>query len=161
MIPERVRVALMIEIHSAIAVSTSRLMSVLGNVDAEPEVHYPPNAELSIYEREALRSLKLNPFASSAIEKLVRGAMSYPTFHLLSLLDGVADLPQVIDGDSVYDGVWKGLSLVEREAGSQPMLHDEFYQTFWDFDRSQSGTDNGTRASNKDKGPRLNSHVVS
>ena len=143
MIDERLRLALMIEMHRATAESASRMMSVLERGEADVELHYPPNAELSAHEREALRNLKLNPFAKSAIEKLVREAAAYPTFHLFALVDGVADPPRVLDGDTVYAGVWKGLSLVPREAGSPPMLHDEFYEMYWTFDRSQPDMNDG------------------
>ena len=137
MLGERVRLALMIEMHRAIAESASHVISALERADAEAKVHYPPNAELSTHEREALRGLNLNPFALSAIKKLVRDAAAYPTFHLFTLLDGVGDPPRLNDGETLYEGVWKGLSLVPKEGGSQPMLHDEFYDTYRTFDRSR------------------------
>lgn len=101
--------------------------------DQDIAVTYPPNSELDVHEREALRGLKLNDFAKSALLKLVRSAASYPVFHLLTVADGVGDPVRRCDGEELYQGTWNGITLASKEPGDDTMMHDQFYDSYWDF----------------------------
>ncbi len=59
------------------------------------------------------------------MRKIFLDAVSYPVFHLFSLIDGVAD-PQD------YDEFWPGVkfSLRSENDSDASNLHDEFYATY-------------------------------
>ena len=59
------------------------------------------------------------------LRKLIADACSYPMFHAFSLLDGVT-VPAVMETSD-----WVGGALETSENG--PMLHDEFFDTYWDY----------------------------
>ncbi len=123
------RKALLLEMHKAVADAAQVAMDSIGG-DSKPSLSYPPGIELSTEEQDALTSLQLNAAARSALVKLVADACSYPVFHLCSLLDGVAD-PYVREVEG-----WAGGKL-EPAGGDSLMLHDEFYESFWEYAESK------------------------
>jgi hypothetical protein len=57
---------------------------------------------------------------------LITDACAYQLFYLCSLLDGVTE-PNVIPIDG-----WTG-GTIATGGNNELMLHDEFYETYWDF----------------------------
>ena len=133
MIDRAILTALLTEIHSSIEESATAALQSVGDQNATPRVLYPPNAELTVAEREALQALRLSDAARSGLLKLVKDAAAYPFFHFFSLMDGVADPPQVQNGERVYEKVWYGVSLVPKVEEHAEMLHDEFYESYWAY----------------------------
>lgn len=132
MIPKETLTALLVEIHQSIEESSRSVLESIGDPGATPEVHYPPNGELTVAEQEALRSLHLSEFARSGLAKLVKDAAASSFFRFFTLVDGVADPPMFLNGERVFENVWLGVSLVPKIKG-EDMLHDEFYESFWAY----------------------------
>ena len=135
MIDPKIQTALLVELHRSIAQAASRTVNSLGNPDASPDLGYPPNEELTFYEREALRSLKLSDHARTGLAKMVGSASADAVFHFFSVLDGVVDLPEYLDEERVYKGVWTGVALTQQKGEYEPMLHDDFYESYWAYKR--------------------------
>ena len=119
------RMALLLEMHKAVADAAKSAVESFGTSE-DPSLSYPPGVELSSGEREALSALELDPEARAAVVKVLSDACSYPLFHLCTLLDGVAD-PYVQEVDD-----WVGGKL-EPAGGDSSMLHDEFYESYWEY----------------------------
>lgn len=112
--------AILAEIHKAIDEAAE---SVVSNLEKKgsPDLTYPPSSVLTEEERNALASLTIDEVTRTALKKLVRDACSYPTFHMLSLLDGVTE-PYVVEVEN-----WLGGSI--GSDSDDTMLHDQFYET--------------------------------
>ena len=123
------RKALLLEMHKAVAGAAQIAVNSI-NESTEPSLSYPPGVELSSEERAALSALELNADARSALLKVFSDACSYPVFHLCSLIDGVAD-PIVLEVEG-----WVGGKL-EPAGGDSLMLHDEFFESFWEYAESK------------------------
>jgi hypothetical protein len=132
MISKATRTALLVEIHRSIEDSAASAMQSVGASDATPQVTYPPNGELTAAESEALRALRLSDAARSGLLKLMKDAAAYPFFHFFSLLDGVADPPEAVNGERVFEDIWHGLTWVTKTEDEE-MLHDAFYESYWAF----------------------------
>ncbi|MBX9996079.1 hypothetical protein [Priestia aryabhattai] len=100
--------------------------------------------ELNLTDEEALSLSKenLSPASIKAIEKIVKDNMLGLFHDFMCLVDGVSDPEDVeIEGD----GIWLGLQiksnhlLSEQELedaeneDSELMLHDEVYDSYWDW----------------------------
>lgn len=94
MIDEAKRDALFYEIHKAIEESAESVVSPLQDLT----LAYPPGAELSKEEKDALSDLRFSQQAKSGLKKIVADACAYPLFHFFSLLDGVTD-PEIDPDD--------------------------------------------------------------
>jgi len=121
MINEAERNALLVEIHEAIEESALSVATKMQKV----ELSYPPGVELTPEESAALSSLQLSDEARSGLNKLIADACAYPLFHLFCLMDGVADI------EEAGPDTWGGLSFVHKSGADEPMLHDEFYESYW------------------------------
>jgi hypothetical protein len=130
--------ALLAEIHRSIEESAAAALQSIGDHNTAPRVSYPPNAELTPAESEALQGLRLSVAARSGLLKLVKDATAYPFFHFFSLLDGVVDPPQVFNGERVFGEAWYGLSLAPKGEQHEEMLHDEFYESYWAYKKPNS-----------------------
>jgi len=120
MIKKELRDALFIEIHKAIEESAESVAQLQTS-----HLSYPPGVELTPEETAALQTLNLSAVARSALRRLAANACSYPLFQFFCLLDGVAD------PESEPDDVWLGATLAEKPDEDEPMLHDEFYESYW------------------------------
>ncbi len=132
MISNATRTALLVEIHRSIAESAALALREVGDPNSVPRVTYPPNGELTPAECEALQALRLTDAARSGLLKLVQDAAAYPFFHFFSLVDGVTDPPEMVNGERVFEKVWLGLSLVPKSEDEE-MLHDKFYGSYWSY----------------------------
>ncbi len=126
MINNKIKKALMLELHKAInEASKSAIKSA-----TKKDLTYPPGINFTAKEVSALKNLNLSDDAKSALSKVITDACSYPLFHLFCLLDGVAD-PEY--GSNIQD--WHGLTLSNKDENDNEMLHDKFYETFYDFNK--------------------------
>ena len=132
MIDKATRNALFLDVHNAITESAESVVEL----DAA-DLAYPPGVELTADEAHALSLIQLTEPAKSGLRKLVANACSNPIFQFFSLLDGVAD-PSVDLQD-----VWLGATLeVNTSDEDEPMLHDEFFESYWQTDQLNAGPEN-------------------
>jgi len=125
MIDDATKRALFIDIHRDIAEASAKAVERIGQ--SGTGLVYPPNAEFTHAERAALEQMQLSDAARSGLQKLVAEACSTVMFRFFELADGVAD---PTTGDFA---VWLGVSLAPKPAEDEPMLHDEFYESYWNY----------------------------
>lgn len=118
------RRAVFAETHKAIEEAAKSAVDALTSRDG-PQLVYPPGATLSPGERVHLKEIVIPPEAKEVLEKVIADACSHPIFHMMSLLDGVAE-PYVIEIPE-----WVGGRLAGDEG--ELMLHDEFFESYWDY----------------------------
>ena len=90
---------------------------------------YPPNCGLTEPEIEELKKLESNEHLKNALRKVIADNSAGIVFNIFNVLDGTADPKN-------QDGNWKGLKIIDEESESEPsdeMLHDKFYETYWDW----------------------------
>jgi hypothetical protein len=120
----------MLEVHQAIDASARELATGLGDGDAEVAL-LPPGGRLSPAEREQVAALAAQAAAAEpALRKLVADACASAFFRVFNVLDATGD-------PGHYDGDWLPIELTMSDDGAapQPMLHDEFTDTWWDWQR--------------------------
>lgn len=125
MIDEATAKALLIDIHREIrdvAIKTTNSIA-----ESTCDLVYPPNEEFTPEEVAALRELRLPIASRTALEKIIADAASSVIFHFFALVDGVAD---PATGDFTN---WLGVSFVPKIEENTPMLHDEFFDSYWDY----------------------------
>jgi hypothetical protein len=127
---ERLRRALLLEMHRKIDQAAAAGLSMLENRGPTPV--YPPSVELTQDEIVALTGLRLSATARSAFEKIFRDVAAAPLFDLLALMDGVVD-PEAAESDEP----WLGVTVVEGRGDDDAMWHDELFETYWDHDAAQ------------------------
>lgn len=115
------RHALFHEMHRSIEESAP--VSLRQLMEGVPELTYPPNHGFERDELEALAALPRTPALERALRKVVADAAAHPLFHLLSLADGIADVPDLEDVQS------------EDLLAAEIMLHDGFYESYWTWRR--------------------------
>lgn len=124
------RKAVFAETHKAIDEAAQCAINLIGTSNSA-SLSYPPGVELTEEEIKLISSIQLSIEAKNVLKKIIANSCSWPIFHMMSLLDGVTD-PYVIE---VKD--WIGGTLHGDEDGS--MLHDEFYETYWDYIANAKG----------------------
>jgi hypothetical protein len=117
--------AVFAEVHKAIDEAAQAAVDSL-SLTGKPSPTYPPGVELTTEELNLLSGIVLTTAEREVLKKIIADACSYPLFHMLSILDGVT-APYVIE---IPD--WTGGVLGTSEDG--PMLHDEFFDTYWDYE---------------------------
>lgn len=120
---KKVRSALLREVHRSIETAATDAASELRT--GEADLAYPPNAGLTDDERAALARLRVDDAAECAIRKVVVYAAMAPVFHLFALFDCVAD-PDGFDE-------WLGVVLRPASDEASSMLHDDFFDSYWEF----------------------------
>ena len=113
----------------------SLMLQIHNNIDSysniiDRELSYPPGIELTEEEKEELKKLNENAVLKSALQKITANNAAEVVFSIFSLLDGVTD-PEV---------EWTGLKLEDinedGEEHSGEMLHDMFYDSYWDWKKN-------------------------
>ena len=118
---KNIKSALLFEMHKAINESSNSATNDIENLD----LTYPPGIDFTSSELLALKNMDLSGDAKSALKKIITDACSYPLFQLFSLLDGVADPNDINE--------WCGLTLTNKNEQDEEMLHDDFYESFHDY----------------------------
>jgi len=132
MLDEKTLGTLMVEIHRAIKDATSRAVTLIGDRKiSEADISYPPGAKLEPHEVVALHSLRCSEAARSAIEKVVADACAAAFFDTFCLMDAVGD-PEMTSVRT-----WLGVDLTSgiSDDPSFEMLHDQFFETYWEYDK--------------------------
>ena len=120
--------AVLVEMHRVVEETAEQVLKEI----KQPEnvaITYPPvtNSMLTQAEQAALEHLKLSPELDNALRKIMIDAISFPLFHLFTLVDGVAE-PELLKD------LWLGLSVnlksLNDEESDSAFLHDEFYETY-------------------------------
>jgi hypothetical protein len=124
-IDEQTRRALFIDIHRDIHDVAAKTVTRVP--DAIGDLIYPLNGELTSAELAALKELKLSEAARSGLQKLIIEASSTVMFRFFELLDGVAD------PTTGNFSPWLGVSLAAKSSQDEPMLHDELYDSWWNY----------------------------
>ena len=129
MIDDTAKKALLLEAHRLIEAATA---DALNSIEGTTKLTYPPagpdGGGLSSDEQQAILALNLSVAAKGAIRKIVSNAIADAFAGLFCVIDGVGD-PHDWQGST-----WQGVELAQSEKGrDRPMLHDEFYETYWDF----------------------------
>lgn len=94
---------------------------------------YPPDGEISAVDADALESLQLTPAQANVAERVIAEACHNTLFNFFCLLDSVAD-PEVSDIEN-----WQGARMTSPRE-EEPMLHDEFGDTFHDYRELTKGS---------------------
>lgn len=90
---------------------------------------YPANNGLTESEAQALAQLQGNETLMKALRKLLANTSAEVFFSFFNLIDGTTS-PEVVTGR------WSELLLVDKPEDFDddlPFLHDEFYNTYWDW----------------------------
>src|SRR5262245_10324896 len=125
MLSDEARQALLIEIHKSIDTVAQQAASTVGKDGSTPDLAYPPGAQLSEPELDALRMVNVTPSTRSALQKVIADACSAAFFRMFSVMDGVGD-PDTWSGRH-----WPGISLAPKPEHDEPMLHDDFFESYW------------------------------
>jgi hypothetical protein len=146
MLNDEIRVTLLREAHrlidEAAESAIGRLTGIAGGkVDFETRsLAYPPSDGkgdahlLSETEAAAIARFGESELTLRGLRKLIRDAASAPLFHFFCLLDGIGD-PECLEGDNL----WLGADLVApRDGEARAMLHDDFFECYWDSIRRRS-----------------------
>lgn len=136
MISDKQRKALFINLHRAIDEAVTYTIDNL-TTPKDLNLAYPPNSGLTEEEIKAVEALQMDQTLKNALEKILADAASYPVFRLLSLIDGVSDPVGL-------DEFWPGFILEPKEDDedlNDSFLHDEFFDTYWDWIGLNSKTD--------------------
>lgn len=115
------RHALFNELHSS--VERSATVAVEQLMAGIPDLLYPPNHGFLPDEEAALMSITKTSAMARALRKLLASTAATPIFDLLSLVDGVADAPELDDVQEADSPAVDG------------MLHDGFYESYWAWRR--------------------------
>ena len=116
--------ALMMEVHREIEDHARLAVNALTPSGRLGEMDYPPNGGMTNDERAALSGLASGPAIQSGLRKVVAASLGSFVFRLFNVIDGTGD-PLNFPGD------WGSFELVEAE-GKQ-MLHEHFFETYWDW----------------------------
>ena len=126
MIPDKIRRALLVDIHRVVEKATDSAIRQMK--DGSADLVYPPGIELTGEEAEALRNLQLPDAAYSAIKKIMINMAGISLHDLFALIDGVGD-PEGWN----ESGPWLGVSISERGEEHEEMWHDAWFGTYWDY----------------------------
>lgn len=126
------KLATLVGLHQAIEDAADWVLAILDGSKA-PDLSYPPGAELSAAERDALAALSIpgQGAGRDALRKVLLDALSSPPFEFFTLVDAVGDPPLRRDSSS-----WRGLSISSRDKGApaeETMWHDDFYGSYQDY----------------------------
>ena len=126
------RKRLLVELHRILHASASEAVAKLGS-SLPADVTYPPNGELGASEEEALRLLKLDGPTRSGLTKVIADAIATTAFHFFCVMDAVGDPEDVVEEP------WLRAELSEPDEEEHPMLHDAFFETYWDYKEANTG----------------------
>jgi len=100
-------------------------------------ISYPPNGGLTEAEEQALALLKGNDQVMAALRKLFANNTAEVFFSFFNMLDGTT-----VPG--METGSWSEVLLVDKPDDfdeDTQFLHDEFYNTYWDWKNRRGGKD--------------------
>ena len=127
--------AILLDIHQDIDEYADHAISIIFG-DNNDALSYPPNIVFTADEITALKKLNSSDNLKSVLKKIIADNSAGVVFNLLNNIDGTTDPKNISDN-------WHGVALVDRDPDldedSANFLHDEFYSTYWDWDKIKSG----------------------
>ena len=120
--------SLLVSIHQLIEENASNTADELEQKRTNHLINYPSNGGFTELERLELEQLEFNPTLKSALRKIFASNTADTFFSFLNIIDGT------IDPTVEYDE-WEDVMLVDfnEENEIDSMLHDDFYETYWDW----------------------------
>lgn len=123
---------LMLELNEEVNKSSEDAICQIRDVKIKKDVVYPPNNELTENEMQALEKISTIPHSDSALKKVIANATALSIFNFLNIIDGTGD-------PSNKFGKWTGVALVDLQGDSEDesdlMLHDNFFESYWDWEK--------------------------
>lgn len=132
---DRHRRILLVELHRLIHSYASGLAADLSRGTVRQPT-YPPDVRIDEAERAVLERVTLDEVGRSAMSKVIANAIAGTVFETFSVMDMVAE-PAAFPGEEQ----WPGAVLAEWDDEHHEFLHDEFYETYWDYEASIEGRD--------------------
>jgi hypothetical protein len=126
--------SLLVSLHKMIEESANYSVNDIQHNRAQQLINYPPNGGFTANELAELNKLAGNAVLRSALRKVIANASADVVFGLFNQIDGTSD-------PDIEVGEWSEVMLVDYSDEYEPesMLHDEFYDTYWDWiDRRKS-----------------------
>lgn len=124
--------AILLDIHQDIDEYAENSTSIIFGVNQD-SLAYPPDVNLTAEEIEALKTIIPTDNLKSALKKIIADNSAAVVFNLLNNIDGTTD-PQNSSEN------WSGVKLIDRDVDSdedsETFLHDEFYSTYWDWNKN-------------------------
>jgi hypothetical protein len=128
----------LLHIHKTIEETADSTATSLAQHTAGDAITYPPKGGLSDAEIDALKSIRYSEALKMGLGKVIADACASVVFDMMSIIDGVTD-PE-LDMDN-----WQGIKLVDDsddlEDAGDLMLHDQFYESYWDWDARRDSDD--------------------
>ena len=120
--------SLLVSVHQLIEESANHTVNDLENKRINRIIDYPSTGGFTESEKPELEKLEVNSDLKSALRKVLASNTADVFFSFLNIVDGTAD-PTIEYGD------WQDVMLVDfdEENDMDSMLHDDFYETYWDW----------------------------
>ena len=109
------------DIHRSLREASEVLANSVGQPQSKLDLAYPPGAELSSAEAKALQDLPLSGIARKG------RCICLPRASIPSLRPA----RRGCGSDCCQREVWSGVDLVPASEEDRPMLHDEFFESYW------------------------------
>lgn len=121
------REAFLVDVHRYIEEQATKAAEILCRLRPPDAIAYPPNGGLTRDEELALSSSGALGSDVSAYRKIVADAIASAFFRFFAVVDAV--------GEPVsFSGPWLPLTFeVAGDDSDESMLHDEFFDTYWDW----------------------------
>lgn len=125
------KMSLLISLHQSIEISSNSTANDIENGRTNQLINYPPNGGLTESETEQIENLKGNKILKSALRKVIASSISDTLFELFNIIDGTSDPETEV-------GKWSQVMLVDFDEENEvdSMLHDDFFETYWDWKKS-------------------------
>lgn len=130
------RDTLFVSVHKSIEESANTDANHIFHGRVDQLINYPSNGGLTADEQSALQELKGNEVLRSALRKVLASTAAGVFFDFFCVLDGVAD-------PDPWAREWSGVRLRDLPSDDNedaPLLHDEFYATYWDWKEKRKNT---------------------
>ena len=127
----------MLSLHQKIEEDATAIAAGLNQGTSTNLLTYPPNHGFTQDETQALMKLKDDPSLKNAIRKILASNAAGLIFEFMNLVDGTTD-----PGEEL--GEWNGIRIVDQDENLEDldeMLHDSFYETYWDWKAVRPKTD--------------------
>jgi hypothetical protein len=131
---EENRKTLLISVHKDIEETANEIVNKINQGRLNQLLDYPPNGGFTEQEKAALIQLKGSEALKTALRKVIASSTASVLFDFFNLIDGTAD-------PDPETGEWSEVMIVDKPEDFdeyQAFLHDEFYETYWDWKAKRS-----------------------
>lgn len=129
------KLTLLLSLHQSIEESANSSANDIQHGRTNQLINYPPNGGFTEDETIELEKLKNNQILKSALRKVIASSISDTLFELFNIIDGTTDPATEV-------GEWSEVMLVDFDEENEvdSMLHDEFFETYWDWKEKRNNT---------------------